>query len=68
MPKGQHRILVKKGPHFWALALAFVVQLATSLSAPLEGGRGAHGRRAARTGGATCLQCILGLYKVALFS
>ena len=51
MPKGQQRILIKKGPHFWALALAFVVQLATSLSAPLEGGRGAHGRRAARREG-----------------
>ena len=51
MPKGQQRILVKKGPHFWALALAFVVQLAASLSAPLEGGRGAHGRRAARREG-----------------
>ena len=69
MPKGQQRILVKKGPHFWALALAFVVQLATSLSVPLEWGAGG-GRTggAPRAGGAICLQCILGIYKVALFS
>ena len=37
-------------PPFWALALAFVVQVSTSLSTPLEGAR-AHGRRAVGKGG-----------------
>ena len=50
VPRGQECILVKNAPHFWALALAFVVQVPTSLSTPLEGG-GAHGRRAMRNGG-----------------
>ena len=44
VPRGQEYILVKNAPHFWALALAFVVQVPTSLSTPLEGG--------GRTGGA----------------
>ena len=46
MPKGQQRILIKKGPHFWALALAFVVQVPTSLSTPLEGEGAGKERRA----------------------
>ena len=40
----------QKRAHFWALALAFVVQVPTSLSTPLEGAR-AHGRRVVRNGG-----------------
>ena len=47
-------ILVKNAPHFWALALAFVVQVPTSLSTPLEGGGAREARRAER-GRATCL-------------
>ena len=36
-------------PLFWVLALAYVVQVLTSLSTPLEEG-GAHGRRAVGKG------------------
>ena len=49
--RGQECILVKNAPHFWALALAFVVQVPTSLSTPLEGGGAGEVRRGEGEGG-----------------
>ena len=62
VPRVQECILVKNAPHFWALALTFVVQVPTSLSTPLEGGGAREARRAER-GGRLAFNAFLALTK-----